>query len=436
MPLAGLSDPELLPSEIAQAVGAPRRPCRVPPRPGAPRPPRQFRAPPRRRAGSQRDPRRFEWSSRARHQPLASACVRRARVPAGPASCGDAAALFVERARAVGREVVPDSTVDEICRRLDGLPLAVELAAARTKLLGPERLLERLDSALPLLTGGARDAPERQRTLRATIEWSYDLLDRGGRRSSSHGSRSSRGASRSRLPRTCASADLDGLAALVDSSLLKPIAEDRFLMLETIREYALERSGAHGRGWSYGSATRRSSPRSPSRRTSAASRPRRSGRHGSSSTTTTSEPRSTGSRRTTPDRALHARRRARLVLALTRPPRRGVRQVGRRRSQTPLQRVVLERERCCVGRTRRPPRRSRERAASSKRQSGSGGSSATGMSSPRPSTHSAGPSSTTPATRRVRCRRSRRASSFAASSATTRGDPSARRRLPGAGRAR
>ena len=70
-----------------------------------------------------------------------------------------------------------DSTIDEICRRLDGLPLAVELAAARTKLLGPERLLERLDSALPLLTGGARDAPERQRTLRATIEWSYDLLD-------------------------------------------------------------------------------------------------------------------------------------------------------------------------------------------------------------------------------------------------------------------
>ena len=89
----------------------------------------------------------------------------------------DAAALFVERARAAGRELAPDPTVDSICRRLDGLPLAVELAAARTKLLAPERLLERLDSALPLLTGGARDAPERQRTLRATIAWSYDLLD-------------------------------------------------------------------------------------------------------------------------------------------------------------------------------------------------------------------------------------------------------------------
>ena len=96
----------------------------------------------------------------------------------------DAATLFAERARAVGRELAPDATVEAICPRLDGLPLAVELAAARTKLLAPERLLERLDSALPLLTGGARDAPERQRTLRATIEWSYDLLEPAARSSS------------------------------------------------------------------------------------------------------------------------------------------------------------------------------------------------------------------------------------------------------------
>ena len=94
-----------------------------------------------------------------------------------PLPAKDAVTLFVERARAVGRELEPDSTVEAICHRLDGLPLAVELAAARTKLLAPERLLERLESALPILTGGARDAPERQRTLRATIEWSYDLLD-------------------------------------------------------------------------------------------------------------------------------------------------------------------------------------------------------------------------------------------------------------------
>ena len=85
----------------------------------------------------------------------------------------DAIALFRDRAAAVG----PDRGVREICRRLDGLPLAIELAAARTRLLAPEQLLSRLDQALPLLTGGRRDAPERQRTLRATIEWSYDLLD-------------------------------------------------------------------------------------------------------------------------------------------------------------------------------------------------------------------------------------------------------------------
>ena len=72
-------------------------------------------------------------------------------------------------------------TVEAICRRLDGLPLAVELAAARTKVLAPDKLLDRLDSTLPLLTGGARDAPEHQRTLRATIEWSYDLLDGPGK---------------------------------------------------------------------------------------------------------------------------------------------------------------------------------------------------------------------------------------------------------------
>ena len=93
----------------------------------------------------------------------------------------DAVVLFAERARAVGCEVAPHATVEEICRRLDDLSLAIELAAARTKLLAPQRLLGRLDSALALLTTGARDAPEPQRTLRATIEWSYDLLDSSAR---------------------------------------------------------------------------------------------------------------------------------------------------------------------------------------------------------------------------------------------------------------
>ena len=157
-----------------------------------------------------------------------------------PLASHDAAALFIERARAVGREVEADATVEAICRRLDGLPLAIELAAARTKLLAPERLLERLDVALPLLTAGARDAPERQRTLRATIEWSYDLLDDAvkelfARLSVFAGSFPLEGAEE------VGDAGIDGIATLVDSSLLKPIGDDRFLMLETIREYALDK---------------------------------------------------------------------------------------------------------------------------------------------------------------------------------------------------
>ena len=151
-----------------------------------------------------------------------------------------AAALFAERARAVGREVAPDVTVEEICRRLDDLPLAVELAAARTKLLSPERLLERLDSALAVLTGGARDAPERQRTLRATIEWSYDLLDARARELFARLSVFSGTFPLEAAEEVCG-ADLDELGTLVDYSLVKPIGEDRFLMLETIGEYALEK---------------------------------------------------------------------------------------------------------------------------------------------------------------------------------------------------
>ena len=160
-----------------------------------------------------------------------------------PLPTADAAALFAERARAVGREVATDSTVEAICLRLDGLPLAVELAAARTKLLAPERLLERLDIALPLLTGGGRDVPEHQRTLRATIEWSYELLDAATKDVFARLSVFAGSFPLAAAEEVC-DADLDGLAALVDSSLLKPIGDDRFLMLETIREYALERLAA------------------------------------------------------------------------------------------------------------------------------------------------------------------------------------------------
>ena len=98
-------------------------------------------------------------------------------LPVEPLPEEAAVELFVSRAAAAGRRVEADATVAEVCRRLDNLPLALELAAARAKLLSPAALLQRLDAALPLLSGGAHDMPERQQTLRATIEWSHELLD-------------------------------------------------------------------------------------------------------------------------------------------------------------------------------------------------------------------------------------------------------------------
>jgi predicted ATPase len=152
----------------------------------------------------------------------------------------DAVELLVQRARSVRRDFQPDEDAKEICRRLDGLPLAVELAAARLRSLDSATLLVRLDRRLPLLTGGARNAPERQRTLRATIEWSYDLLPDDLR------------ALFARLAVFAGTFSLDAaekvadcavetLDALVEASLVKALAGTRFLMLETIRELALER---------------------------------------------------------------------------------------------------------------------------------------------------------------------------------------------------
>jgi predicted ATPase/class 3 adenylate cyclase len=165
--------------------------------------------------------------------------------PLEPLPTEDAATLFLERARGVGKSLGHDPTIDSICRRLDGLPLAIELAAARTKLLSPETLLARLDDALSLLTSGARDAPERQRTLRATTAWSYDLLDEESKRVFSRLSVFLGSFPLAAAEDVC-DADLDAFAELVDLSLLKPIDEDRFLMLETIREYAAERLEASG----------------------------------------------------------------------------------------------------------------------------------------------------------------------------------------------
>jgi predicted ATPase/class 3 adenylate cyclase len=145
--------------------------------------------------------------------------------------------LFLERARSQNRRFEPSEVIDLICQRVDRLPLALELAAARLKLLPPVALLDRLEERLPLLTTGARDLPERQRTLEATIAWSYDLLTPETRSlfvrlAVFAGTFSLEAAER------VASADLDVLERLVDASLMKPIGESRFLLLETIREFA------------------------------------------------------------------------------------------------------------------------------------------------------------------------------------------------------
>jgi predicted ATPase len=152
----------------------------------------------------------------------------------------DAVELLVQRARSVRRDFAPDECATEICRRLDGLPLALELAAARLRSLDAAALLERLDHRLPLLTGGARDAPTRQRTLRATIEWSYDLLSPDLQQLFARLAVFAGTFSLDAVEQVV-DATVDSVGAIAEASLIKPLAGSRFLMLETIREFALER---------------------------------------------------------------------------------------------------------------------------------------------------------------------------------------------------
>jgi predicted ATPase/class 3 adenylate cyclase len=164
------------------------------------------------------------------------------RYPVEPLPDDDAAQLFGERARSVVPGFRPSAVVREICRRLDGLPLAIELAAARIGLLDPDELLVRLDRRLPLLAGRSRDAPARQRTLRATIEWSYQLLVPNEqevlrRLAVFRGSFSLEAAER-----VC-DADLHMLESLLEKNLLRRWGSGRLGMLETIREYTRERLG-------------------------------------------------------------------------------------------------------------------------------------------------------------------------------------------------
>jgi predicted ATPase len=151
----------------------------------------------------------------------------------------EAVELFVQRALAVNSDFAANGEVVEICRRLDCLPLAIELAAARVKVLSPEALLERLVQRLPLLAGGSRSAPERQRTLRATIAWSHDLLTPAEQDLFARLAVFTGGCALEAAETICG-ADIDAIASLVDKSLLRRTG-DRYWMLETIREFAAER---------------------------------------------------------------------------------------------------------------------------------------------------------------------------------------------------
>jgi predicted ATPase len=159
--------------------------------------------------------------------------------PVPPLPEDDAMALFDERARAVRPDFASNGAVAEICRRLDGLPLAIELAAARVKILPPDALLARLQQRLPLLAGGARDTPERQQTLRAAIAWSYDLLEEQEQQKLARLSVFAGGCTLEAAEGVC-ECDLETLASLVDKSLVRE-RDGRFSMLETIREFARER---------------------------------------------------------------------------------------------------------------------------------------------------------------------------------------------------
>ena len=173
----------------------------------------------------------------------------------------ESARLFIDRAVAVKPDFsVTDENaqaVAEICIRLDGLPLAIELAAARIKILPPRALARRLTDRLRLLKGGARDLPARQRTLRSAIDWSYDLLDEDEKRLFVRLSVFSGGCTLEAAEAVCTIGDewdfdvINGLASLVDKSLVRQTdtgGEPRFRMLETVGEYSRDKLEGTGYG--------------------------------------------------------------------------------------------------------------------------------------------------------------------------------------------
>lgn len=179
---------------------------------------------------------------------------------------GEAVELFIARARSVQPNLALTrdnlDAIARICIRLDGLPLAIELAAARSKLLSPKAILSRLEKRLPLLTGGGSDLPERHQTLRGAIAWSYNLLERDTQTLFRRLSICVEGFTLEAAAVTLLAGDnspelelaiLDQLAVLVDRSLVlrkdQPDGEPRFMMLETIREFGLEQLELSGRMW-------------------------------------------------------------------------------------------------------------------------------------------------------------------------------------------
>jgi predicted ATPase/transcriptional regulator with XRE-family HTH domain len=181
-------------------------------------------------------------------------------VPVDAAAAAEAVRLFVARAQVVRGDfsLTPENApaVAAICRRLDGLPLAIELAAARVKVLPPRALLARLDQRLPLLTGGGRDLPVRQQTMRDTIAWSYDLLTPEEQLLFRRLAVFAGGFTLVAAAAVGSDANhpvldpFEGIASLVDKSVLRqePGADDepRFVMLETVREFARDQLAASG----------------------------------------------------------------------------------------------------------------------------------------------------------------------------------------------
>ena len=164
--------------------------------------------------------------------------------PVPPLEPGDGEALFIARARAAKPDFRTDGPVKDICAKLENLPLALELAAARVRVLSPDELLQRLSKRLDLLKGG-RGVDARQQTLRATIEWSHDLLDDHEQQLFARLAVFRGGCTIQAAEEVC-DADIDTLQSLADKSLVRVREGDRFWMLETIREFALERLDSSG----------------------------------------------------------------------------------------------------------------------------------------------------------------------------------------------